>query len=179
MSWSPKQNPYLYLYLDLHRVLFFSFFFSKLSTWSSSHVAISSFHVIITFSWVPPCSTLGLHQHSSYHNSWQRLEQMFHQLSKTKLGLSPTCRPVGQWAHQLAPPRYVGFPPPLRFNLHHCSRSVRFEGADLMMPWIHGPIGPLAHPIYSSPYPPEASLSSESREIIIRREEPQSSRNIS
>ena len=31
---------------------------------------------------------LGLHQTSSYHNSWQRLVHRFHQLSKTKLGLS-------------------------------------------------------------------------------------------
>ena len=87
MSWSPKQNPYLYLCLDLHRVLLFSFFFSKLSTWSSSHVAISSFHVINITIWVPPCSSLGLHQPSSYHISWQRLVHWFHQLSKTKLGL--------------------------------------------------------------------------------------------
>ena len=83
-----KTNPYLYLCLDLHRVLFFSFFFSKLSTWSSSHVAISSFHVINITIWVPPCSSLGLHQPSSYHHSWQRLVLRFHQLSKTKLGLS-------------------------------------------------------------------------------------------
>ena len=88
VSWSPKQYPYLYLCLDLHRILFFSFFFSKLSTWSSSHVDISSFYVIITITWVPPCFTLGLHQPSSYHSSWQRLVHRFHQLSKTKLGLS-------------------------------------------------------------------------------------------
>ena len=88
MSWSPKQNPYLYLCLDLHRVLFFSFFFSRLSIWSSSYVAISSFHVINITIWVPPCSSLGLHQPSSYHHSWQMLVLRFYQLSKTKLGLS-------------------------------------------------------------------------------------------
>ena len=32
--WSPKPKSYLYLCLDLYRILFFSFFFSKLSAWS-------------------------------------------------------------------------------------------------------------------------------------------------
>ena len=88
VSWSPKQNPYLYLCLDLHGVLFFSFFFSKLSTWSSSHVAIfiiscdHHHHLIATMrhTW--------MYQRISYHISWQRLVHRFHQLSKTKLGLS-------------------------------------------------------------------------------------------
>ena len=35
-----NQNPKQYLCLDLHRVLFFSFFFSKLSTWSSCGITI-------------------------------------------------------------------------------------------------------------------------------------------
>jgi hypothetical protein len=83
----PKMTPII-IPLPWAHFLFFSFFFSKSSNWSSSHVIISSFHVIITFSRVSPCSTLGLHQPSSNHNSWQRLVPMFHQLFKTKLGLS-------------------------------------------------------------------------------------------
>jgi hypothetical protein len=49
------QNPMQYLYLDLHRVLFFSFFFFKLSTWSS-------FHVHLCHHGLESCSTLGLYQ---------------------------------------------------------------------------------------------------------------------
>jgi hypothetical protein len=55
-----NQNPIQYLCLDLHHILFFSFFFSKLSTWSS-------FHVHLPQPRVESCSTLGLYQPHLIH----------------------------------------------------------------------------------------------------------------
>ena len=57
-----NQNPKQYLCLNLHRVLFFSFFFYKLSTWSSCGVVITIITMIITCSitWHVPTS-LNLH----------------------------------------------------------------------------------------------------------------------
>ena len=89
VSWSPKQNSYLYLCLDLHRVLFLCFFFSKLSTWSSSHVAISSFPMINIIIGVPPCFTTWIRPPFLIYTLRSKVSPRFHQLSKTKLGLSP------------------------------------------------------------------------------------------
>ena len=57
--------------------------------------------------------------------------------------------PIGQlacrrgWPAPLsASSSYVYSPPPPRFNLHHCFKSVCFEGSELVVPTI-----------YSSPYP--------------------------
>ena len=74
--------------------------------------------------------------------------------------------PVGRSAngvHLEAPPSYVGLPPPLRFNLRRCSRSVRIKGSNLRLPWIHGPIGLLVPPIKG---PPTSSRSYPNPEII-------------
>jgi hypothetical protein len=71
----------IYLCLDLHGFVFLFLLFQV------EHLIIITCGPLIT-SCVPPCSTLGLHQPSSYHNSWQRLVLGFNQLSKTKLGFS-------------------------------------------------------------------------------------------
>jgi hypothetical protein len=69
----------------------------------------------------------------------------------TRGATCPTTRPADLWPHMSGFPSYVGFPSPLRFNLHCCLRSVRIEGLDLMLPWIHGPIGSLVPPV-NTPY---------------------------
>ena len=69
----------------------FCFSLSSFPSWALDHHHMwpfTSFHVINITIWVPPCSSLGLHQPSSYHNSWQMLVHRFHPLSKIKLGLS-------------------------------------------------------------------------------------------
>jgi hypothetical protein len=58
----------------------------------------------------------------------------------------PVGRPT-QWPHRSASPLYVSFPPPPRFNLRRCSRSVRIKSPDITLPWIHGPTELLVPPI--------------------------------
>ena len=63
--------------------------------------------------------------------------------------------PVGRpacWPHLAAPPSYIGSLPSPRFNLRRGSRSVRVEGSDEELSWIHGPIGCLVPPIKGAPY---------------------------
>jgi hypothetical protein len=81
--------------LCLRPILFFSFFFSKSGAWSSSHVIISSFHVIISIitcssstPWTSSCN-INYPKHISMSHLEHRVSpNRFHQLSKTKLGLS-------------------------------------------------------------------------------------------
>ena len=93
---SPKTKwPYL-LYLCLEPILFFSFFFSKVRiliiTWVHQH------HHDLYFMWPSPSMSatylhhFGLDQPISKPHLEHRVSpNRFHQLTKTKLGLSPNC----------------------------------------------------------------------------------------
>ena len=82
VSWVPKQKPIWYLCLD-QPCFCFSHSSFQVGAWSSSthvHLHLHGLH--------HHAPSLGMYQPCTNQHLWQRLVLRFHQLSKTKLGLS-------------------------------------------------------------------------------------------
>ena len=61
------------------------------------------------------------------------------------------CQSANQWGHPFGLSFDVDSPPPLRINLHRDSMSVRIEGQDGVVPWIHASTGCQVPPIKGPP----------------------------